>query len=204
MNDTIQCHNQNLFEFKNLTQNIIDTIAYNWDFGNSVTSKAFDTSLHFISSGLYRVRLIASSGLWCSDTAFKELIVKPEANTDFAINDSFQCLQTNVFRFNNLSTIETDTFNAFWDFGDSVYSINFSDDHIFLDTGIFSVTLHTTSDYGCKDSLLKRIKVYTDPSVISAIGEDHCGSGKVTLTAKSLNGIINWYSSDIGGNLLFI
>jgi len=203
VSDSVQCFIDNFFTLFNKSTINQGSITFLWDFGNSVTSKVFETSIHYDSTGNYNVSLIATSGFGCTDTAIIQMQVKPEPISAFTINDSLQCLAGNKFNFTNKSKIQTDTFSNYWSFGDDTISTIASPNYIYMDTGNFKVTLITTSSFGCKDTISKKVVIFPDPSVLSVTGEDHCGPGMVNLIAIAENGIIKWFSSDIGGTLLY-
>jgi PKD repeat protein len=203
VSDTVQCFIDNYFTLVNSSTINEGTISFFWDFGNSVTSKVFETSIHYDSIGNYNVSLVATSGFGCTDTNIIQMQVKPEPVATFMIDDSLQCLAGNKFSFTNNSIIQNDTFSSYWNFGDDTISLIPSPIYSYMDTGIFKVTLITTSSIGCKDTISKKVTIFPDPSVLSVSGEDHCGTGKVHLSAKAENGGIYWYSYDVGGTILY-
>jgi PKD repeat protein len=203
VSDSVQCFHDNYFTFTNRSSINKGTITFFWDFGNAFTSKVFETSINYDSAGVYITSLKAISGLGCIDSFKMKLLVNPEPVAAFTIDDSLQCFSGNKFRFTNKSSILTDTFSNYWNFGDHSGTIYFSPDHSYPDTGSYIIKLITTSAFGCIDSMTKTVEIAPDPIVQSAIGGEHCGSGQLSLFAKALNGSINWYSSDVGGNLLY-
>jgi PKD repeat protein len=202
VNDTVQCLKNNYFTFYNFSNISKGSLTYNWDFGNSASSKAFDTSYKYQVYGNYNVRLIATSGLGCSKSYIMKLFVKPDPDASFLVNDSIQCLSGNNFGFLNKSTIATDTFSSFWDFGDGNFSSNFSANHNYNNAGIYFVKLVLNSSYGCTGNFGKNVAVDPSPVIISSVPAENCGPGVLIISAISKNGMIVWYDSDTGNVML--
>lgn len=202
VSDTIQCFKDNYFTLVNKSSINKGTITFDWDFGNSVTSKVFETSINYLTHGNYNISLVARSGQGCNDTTIIKVAVKPEPVASFTVNDSIQCLSGNNFSFLNTSSIAADTFSSIWDFGDTNYSTNFSDNHIYKGIGNYPVTLFVNSIYGCKDSITKNVAINSEAFIVSSVPAEHCGPGALILSAIAKNGNIGWYDSDTGGVLL--
>jgi len=203
VSDTIQCFKDNYFTLVNKSSINKGTITFNWDFGDSITSKVFETSINYKLYGNYNISLIATSGLGCTDTSIIQVEVKPEPEASFTVNDSIQCLSGNNFSFINNSSIATDSFSSFWNFGDTNYSTKFSNFHSYNAIGSYSVKLFINSLYGCKDSITKKVSINSDAVVTSSQPAEHCGPGVLVLMATAKNGNIGWYDSDTGGVLLY-
>ncbi|MEA3495546.1 MAG: PKD domain-containing protein, partial [Bacteroidota bacterium] len=78
VNNSVQCLNENSFEFFNLTafQNLLG-LNYNWDFGNGSTSTDSNEQLKYSSFDTFDVKLVATSTIGCKDSITKSVIVNP-------------------------------------------------------------------------------------------------------------------------------
>jgi PKD repeat protein len=106
-------------------------------------------------SGTYQVKLNVVNSFGCTDSITKTIVVYPlpVANFNFSPEIGLPPLLVN---FNN----QTYGANSYlWDFGDGNSSIATSPTYTFQDSGIFNVTLFTTSLYGCVDSISKTIQI---------------------------------------------
>jgi PKD repeat protein len=80
--------------------------------------------------------------------------------SDFYINDSLQFITDNKFLFINRSTVPNNPdSNATWYIGDSLMSINQNVRHTYQNSGVYTVKLISSTEYGCKDSISKIVVV---------------------------------------------
>ncbi len=89
----------------------------------------------------------------------------------------------------------------FWDFGDGSTSTEVNPQHLYSQTGTFTVKLKA---YSCKgtDSLVRTNYISINIPVISNTTDGiSCGPGPVALSVSG-NGTINWYANPTGGNSL--
>ncbi|MGB0429503.1 MAG: PKD domain-containing protein, partial [Bacteroidia bacterium] len=164
VNDTNQCLNGNLFDFRNgstISNGSLLTAA--WLFGQGDSSNLTSPAHIFDTVGTFSVRMISSAD--CVDTSFLDVIVYPEPKVGFSVNDSDQCLGINQFVFQNLTSISSGNLEYNWNFGDSGESRLNSPNHIFQNSDTFLVILKAESDFGCSDSLSKEMVVWADPDV---------------------------------------
>ncbi|MEA3496318.1 MAG: SBBP repeat-containing protein, partial [Bacteroidota bacterium] len=155
VNDSAQCLSGNLFNFTNTTTIDSGTITYQWFFGDNDSSALISPSHSYISDDTFYVKLLAVSDSGCMDSAYKNIIVYPMPESEFAIQDSLQCLQGNKFRFTNISTINSGSLNYKWNFGDGDTSTQENPHHSYLNADTFNVKMLATSTFGCKDSTSK-------------------------------------------------
>ncbi|MEA3495802.1 MAG: PKD domain-containing protein, partial [Bacteroidota bacterium] len=163
--DSVQCFNENNFEFINLTawSNAV-RLSYYWDFGNASTSTDSNGQMKYLSNGTYEVQLVSTSSLGCPDTARKSIFVYPSPTADFSINDSTQCLDSNNFIFVDQSKISSGTLARQWFVDDSLTSTNPAINNFsFLEWGKYPIKIISTSDKNCKDSILKNVYVHPMP-----------------------------------------
>lgn len=112
-------------------------------------------NFNFGDSGLFQLKLKVTNNYGCKDSITKTISIYPLpiANFNFSPEIGLPPLQVN---FNN----QTYGGNSYlWDFGDGNSFIAISPTYTFQDSGIFNVTLFTTSLYGCVDSISKAIQI---------------------------------------------
>ncbi|MEA3496329.1 MAG: PKD domain-containing protein, partial [Bacteroidota bacterium] len=159
--DSQQCLNGNNFTFSNNSTINSGTMNYFWRFGDSNSTVLPNHS--FAYDDTFFVRLIVTSGLNCKDSTEQTAYVFPSPSSNFSINDSQQCINSNYFLFTNSSTITKGTYSTSWDFGDGSNTTNYSPDHIYSSDDTFSVKLVLNSNLGCSDSILKTTYVFPNP-----------------------------------------
>jgi gliding motility-associated-like protein len=139
--------------------------SYLWDFGDGNTGNGASTSHQYAIPGAYNVRLIVVTSDACRDTLFKVVNVYPKPTADFAIGDicygDSLLLMSGSTVSNVLGTFIADHQWMFGD-GDSSHLINPS--HFYNFDGTYTVTLVTTTNHGCKDTLVQPLDVFPKPN----------------------------------------
>ncbi len=128
--------------FTNLSSN---ATSFFWDFGDGATS-VVDTPSHVYNiPGDYTVTLIAINGA-CADTIVKtDYIHIPGSYAYFTLTSNLNCA-------GNLVTFADSSINAYiqiWNFGDGSVDSTHNPTHLYVDSGIFVVTLITIDSLGC-------------------------------------------------------
>ncbi|MEA3494859.1 MAG: PKD domain-containing protein [Bacteroidota bacterium] len=168
INDTDQCFNENLFLFYDSSTMTASSsgLTYQWNFGDSNISDSQNTSHVYSNYGTFNVKLTVTSDKGCKDSMTKTVIVYPNPDIYFSINDSSQCFAQNNFYFSNNSTINSGSLASYyWTFGDDSFSNSKNAQHTYYSNNTFSVKLKVTSGGGCNDSLTKN--VYVNPMPIA-------------------------------------
>jgi PKD repeat protein len=174
--------------------------AYQWNFGNSVTSTLQDPSVTYSLPGVYTVQLIVTNAGGCSDTITQNVNVyaAPVINVD--MSDSVSCGPMNVTFTNN----STNAVSFLWQFGDGDSSAATSPVHLYATAGSYTVTLAVTSSQGC-------IANYTFPNQViinatpAASYQSNVTSGCapviVNFTGTSTNTVNASYSWNFGNGI---
>lgn len=172
--------------------------GYEWTFGNSLTSSLNNPSTTFLTSGIYDVKLVALNQYNCSDTAnlLVSVFEKPKSNISF-LSPSDGCAPYKV----ELQSTSLYAISNFWYFGDGKTSLSTSPSHIYTQHGLYSLTLITTGNGGCKDTLFLKdtIRVYPTPEpdfTYKNYYEQQSNSGMVLFSNQSL--YADTYSWDFG------
>lgn len=164
-NDTGQCINNQLFNFTNLSTIAEGTLSHQWKFGDGNTNTSFNASHQYAADIKFKVWLIEKSSENCWDSVSAMMDVFPKPNLNFAVNDSQQCLRQNKYVFNNSTNIKYGTLSHHWTFGNSKFADSAQPLHIYSTHGNYEVSLYSTSDLNCVDSLKKWIRVSPMPIV---------------------------------------
>jgi len=170
INDTSQCLKTNSFFFNNTSSISSGNFSNYWYFGDNTTGNANSPTKSFKNSGIFTVKLLTISNYGCKDSITKNIYVRVHPVSSFSINDSTQCLNDNLFKFSNYSSISTGSYTNMWDFGDMNTSSNASPTYIYSSEGSFKVKLITTSDFGCKDTMEKPVDIYSSPFSYFTVG----------------------------------
>lgn len=141
------------------------TASWSWDFGDGsvLNTSVWSPAHQYVSPGNYHVTLTAySSNLACPDTITDSITVFPMPVANFSFTNV--CLNQ-VMNFNDLSTVSDGSISSrSWDFGDGT-SPNGSPNpsHLYLNAGIFTVSLIVTTNNSCKDTITKTVVVHPLP-----------------------------------------
>ncbi|MEA3496054.1 MAG: immunoglobulin domain-containing protein, partial [Bacteroidota bacterium] len=191
INDTAQCLTNNNFIFTNTSTIQNDSISYYlWKFGDNDTLN-FENSIHsYQSADTFDAKLITTSQHGCKDSISKKLIVYPQPNASFAINDTNQCLASNSFYVLDNSTIGSGSYTRYWHYksidtsGINFFTVNYST----ADT--FSIKLKTISNFGCSDSISRQVAVVTPPNIITqSIGDTLCIGDSTALFVSAIGAL---------------
>jgi gliding motility-associated-like protein len=163
VNDSGQCVNKNLFVYTNTSAVKYGSLTYNWDFGNGTTAVAIDTSLVYNYDSNYRVVLRATTNYGCTDTNGHYTIVHSKPTPAFTVNDSDQCVNTNLFAFTNQTTIKQGFSTYNWDFGNGTTDTVTHPQLKYMLDSTYTVRMLATSNFGCVDSIFKKMLVFPKP-----------------------------------------
>lgn len=110
--------------------------------------------------GAYWVK--AAFGLGCAYTdtiVISKVFPRPDAG--FLLNDSMQCLSSNIFVFTDTSFIDSGSISGYkWYYGDGQSDSIPNPTHVFSTTDTFNLQMIATSSLGCKDTVTKKLYVY--------------------------------------------
>jgi gliding motility-associated-like protein len=180
IDDTSQCISGNVFSFTNLSNISAGSLSYLWDFGDLSNSTATHPTHSYSSVSSYQVKLIATSDNQCKDSISKEVVLRPMPQADFVVNDTSQCLLNNQFNFTDNTSYSYSTHSVSWDFGDGTTSTLSNPSHSYSAAGSYIVKLVSTSDYLCKDSIVKTMIVHPMPIADFRVNDStQCLSGNI-------------------------
>jgi large repetitive protein len=186
----------------------IDTLTYNWNFGDGSAPATGQTINHtFIDNGIYNAVLTVTDkdgGVTTQTTAVKVDNVAP------VVVSITKPAQINEGQAIELSTIATDagaddTLTYNWDLGDGTApSIGQKVSHTYIDNGIYNVVLNVTDKDGGTTKEIIKIKVdNVAPTIINIsqppkINEGQAAQFSATATDPGLNDTLtyNWNFGD--------
>jgi PKD repeat protein len=170
-NATAQCLKINNFFFTNTSTNVDGALNYKWNFGDGTSATTTNASKKYNAEGNYTVKLIASSVYGCADSNSQSIAVYPQSAVKFTVNDTDQCLSGNNFIFNNKTSISSGTNTYAWNFGDNQTSSIASPAHTYTFFGNYNVRLIALTNFNCRDTAYKNIRVYGQPNTDFSINK---------------------------------
>ncbi len=161
-------------------------ISVDWQFPGSTTPSATGlnpTGIIYDQPGYYSVILTANT-TFCTTTVTKDsfVFVHPAPVVDFTVSPVSACNNETV-QFQDLSTISADSIVGWnWTVDNTTYTDSaFS--HEFTTAGNYTVTLETTSSFGCIASAQQTVTIFEDPEVDAGENSFLCKGTTSTLTA---------------------
>jgi gliding motility-associated-like protein len=148
------------------------------------------TSRTYIATQAGQYRVVLTNAISCRDTS--RVITVTESPIPIAIfvtNLANQCLTGNVFAFTNNSTISSGTITYAWQFGDGNTSSVQNPTYTYALAGTYTVKLVVTSSFGCKDSTIRSVTVYPNPTgvLVNPSTTLLCEGGSVLISATGGN-----------------
>jgi gliding motility-associated-like protein len=189
----------------------INDMTFLWNLGNGQHSSQTNPSATFTNTNnqptFYTINLTGNSEHNCTATASKYVTVNPSPDVSFTQTALNMC-EPGMVNFTN-QTVSHDqngvsNMSFVWDFGNnntySVYdtSIYFGNQN--SSSANFLVALKGVNQYGCADSFISTVNVFTKPVAdFSIVNQNNCGDGVIfnntsaTNDSNSLNqSLISW------------
>ena len=195
---------ENIFtDASTITNGIISSWEY--IFGDSTTNGGLSTEQHeYASSGTYNVTLNIISDKGCEASVVKETNVYDNPEVDFLAEQ--YCFGTPT-SFTNFSNINNGNIVAWeWSFGDGLGIIGIEHPtYMFNSSGIFSVNLNATSNFGCTSNLSKTITLHALPIANFTSDKTACLGNDISFTDLSTSAstaIENWEWNFGNGTIL--
>jgi PKD repeat protein len=180
--------------FTNKSSISAGSLSYSWQFGDGFSSTQKSPSYNYSNSGIYTVKLTATSNNGCKAIDSQNVTIHPKPSANFSTSN--QCSNKAV-SFTNSSSISAGTISHLWKFGDNNTSTAINPQHQYASPGTYSVTLVVTSNNGCIDSVTKNVSAlptpianFTTPSPCS--GTNLTFSNASTVSSGSMNHVWNF------------
>lgn len=142
-----------------------DATQFSWLFGDGGTSSNINPQHIYYIPGTYSISLIATNSYGCVDTLVKpDYISIPGTLTLFGISTLSGCQGENI-AFTD-SSINASQWS--WDFGDGAIDSLRNPNHIYPDTGSYTVSLITRDSIGCTSSYVYPVQLRIHPTPIAS------------------------------------
>jgi len=186
------------------TNTSIGDSSYFWLFGDGNTSTDVNPYHVYGAQGNYTVRLVAGTAP-CFDTIDQNIVISHNVQALINLSNDSICLgdPTVLDDFGSLPTIAQGNRISVWDFGDGTTAMGGTQNHIYTQAGIYTITLIVTDTIGCSDTTTVSIFVDNLPYTEMSISDDNvCVGEAVQFTDSIGDGAVN-YTWDFGdGNIL--
>ncbi len=162
-----------------------------WKFGDGETSGESHPLHQYPAAGTYECWLIVTAQGGCTDSLMQLVTVKESPLAQFGYNAS--CLDQPV-HFTDLSQSTSPITSRSWDFGDGSVSTEQNPEHIYQQSGTFTVTLGISNEDGCSDTYTQNIDIVPLPVAEFSFG--HACAGQITsftdLSSSAGSNISSW------------
>lgn len=202
INTPNQCLSGNNFIFNDTSSARNSTTQRNWNFGDGTKSNITNPTKKYNNPGAYVVKFVSNNAFGCKDSTTKSVFVYPQPSAGFSVNAPSQCFNSNNFVFKDSSTISSGTFQRLWSFGDGNKTQLLNPTKTYGSPNTYEVKLFLSSNYNCKDSLIKYVTVNVQPTVgFTLNNSSQCLSGNKYIlndTSHIANGSLSriWYWGD--------
>lgn len=143
-------------KFTNQSSIQTGTMSYTWNFGDGGVSTLSDPIHQFATPTTKYVKMKAVSDFGCVDSVVRTITLSESPNADFTYGPVCNLTKTD---FTFTGTKPTGALTVFlWNFNGEGTS-TLENPSKLLDTGVKKITLILTSNNGCKDSIIKTMKV---------------------------------------------
>jgi PKD repeat protein len=173
--------------FKDSSTVLISSIStWAWDFGDGSTGNSPKPSHSYTKAGVYKVSVTASTDVGCAASVNHNVEQYPRPAAKYG-----QVLLCNgsTNTFSDSSIIATGKINSWkWSFGDGSTSVTENTTHIYSKSGPYNVKLVTTSSFGCKDSVTKKLTIMPNP--VSDFGfKNVCAGTQMYFVNKAIDSL---------------
>ena len=146
--------------FNNTTPN---TASCNWDFTAGTAANNCNPTFCFTNPGSYDITLSVMDNNGCANTLVMPALVNvwPLPVADFTMSPQPTTVMNGTVQFTDLST-NANTWT--WNYGDVSNSFSYLQNSSFTysDSGTYTVTLWVETIHGCKDSVVKTVRIDPD------------------------------------------
>lgn len=180
------------------TDPLTPLVAWDWNFGNGLTSNAFNPSTLYRDQGpgRYPITLKVTSSENCTNTQVKYITVSPAPVTAFwstpvCINDTTKFIDESTVPFTNI--VQWD-----WDFGGAGQGPNgLPNPHFVYDNpGTYVARLTATTDSGCYTTASRTITIWDAAPLAELVEDTVCFSNPAYLIAGAASNVnVKWYET---------
>jgi len=134
-----------------------------WTFGDGSTSILQNPIHNYQFAGNYQVKLFIQSASGCSDSCQGIIHVLQSPYADFSTQTALCQGDSSQFNDQSLSLSGQTIIQWQWEFGDGGLSNLQNPEHLYTNTGVYSVNLHITDAAGCSSDTSKTIEILQKP-----------------------------------------
>lgn len=181
-----------------------------WDFGDGNGQAGCNTYYCYYAQGAYAIELTVTDFLGCVGTATASATVYPVPDANFAATPQPVSILEPAIQFIDLTTDAV--VNAWsWDFGVtgilSDTSVIQHPEYVYQDTGSYLVQLVVSTAYGCRDSIVKLVRIDDDYELYVPNAFSPNGDGVNEVFLPMMSGVLidsySLYVFDRWGNKVF-
>jgi gliding motility-associated-like protein len=179
-----RCQNQSIQFTDSSTSPYNDVNNWKWVLSAGDTSLVKNPTKIFSTPGTYNVQLTATTAKGCVGKVTKQVVVNPKPTANFT--SANLCYKRGTL-FTDASTGTISGYS--WNFGDGNTDTLKNPTHVFNQFDSFNVQHVVTSPFGCKDTIIKKIKM--DDTVrlsYTTTPANLCEKAPVTFTNTSTGG----------------
>ena len=153
------------------TNNTTDASNYTWEFGDNASSNEGSPMHAYPSAGSYDVTLTAENDNGCSATTSFTVIIPETPIADFTASPDV----VELYEYVNLASTSVGATTWQWNMGDGTTDVTGENvEHVFNETGTFTIMLTVTNDSGCSDTASVSVTVFEvpgpDPVIVLPVG----------------------------------
>lgn len=146
-------------------------LQFKWDFGDGTSSNVQHARHHYTSAGTYNVKFKISLPGGFNDSITKTVVFNIRSTPAFtATNDCYPAATSFTNSSANYASLA-------WTFGDGSTSTTTSSSFskTYATAGVYSAKLVSTSSFGCKDSVVKTVNLYSKPKATFSVSNNCVG-----------------------------
>lgn len=144
-----------------------------WNYGDTLLNDTLSSgpfSHTYTTTGAFDVFLKVTDINGCSDSVLNEKAVQiTNSRALFGVDGNTYCPGSPV-QF--LDSSKGSSIDYYWQFGDGGNSANPAPEHVYVNEGVYDVSLKITDKYGCADSLLKPAYITVTSPVAKFVNPD--------------------------------
>lgn len=153
--------------------------SFTWDFNNGVTQTTTDSSITYVykSYGFYLPKLVLQDAEGCKVSIVNTDTIQVADVKANAIQTTKINCDSSLITFANTSVAYNDAIkNYAWNFGDSTTSTKSDPAHYYQVPGTYNVSLITTTNAGCTDSITipVTVQINKSPQIVASIPDSVC------------------------------
>lgn len=168
-------------------------LNFEWSINNSVVGNSSVAHALLSNCGLFPLKLNISDVNGCKDSSVINYKVNCLPIADYSASDTVSCSNKSIQFINLSSSTSGDTLIYSWNFGNSATSNLFNPVASYNSSGNYNVSLITQTQFGCSDTLVKKITINAAPQ-ISILGDTVCKGdfNTIQVNASNYNNNSNW------------